>query len=225
MPFDFERRCVSLLADNGTERLLVHKGAFEDVLRHSTRYEAGGPGSLKPLDDAARGRVVELFQSLSLEGFRVLGIAWKQTARDHVRAVVDDESELVFAGFAAFEDPPKASAAAAVGALAGSGVTVKIVTGDNELVTQHVCAELGLPVTGVLTGEQIQAMTDPALAARAESVNLFCRVTPPPHRSRCQAAAWAREWRVGKTARPAVWNVRIVAAVAKSIPGLRCVAM
>ena len=102
----------------------------------------------------------------------------------------------MFAGLAAIEDPPKASAAAAVGALAGSGVTVKIVTGDNELVTQHVCAELGLPVTGVLTGEQIQAMTDPALAARAESVNLFCRVTPP-QKSRVIHALRSRRHVVG----------------------------
>ena len=63
--------------------------------------------------------------------------------------------------------------------MTASGVKVKVVTGDNELVTQHLCAELGLPVTGVLTGSEIQEMTDPALAARAEAVNLFCRVTPP----------------------------------------------
>ena len=176
--FDFERRRVSVLADDGRERLLVLKGAFEDVLEHSTRYEADGPAKLAPLDDAARGRVTRCFESLSREGFRVLGIAWKQTARDQVHAVVDDESELVFAGFAAFEDPPKDSAAEAVRALMTSGVAVKIVTGDNELVTQHVCAELGLPVTGVLTGSEIQAMNDPALAARAEGVNLFCRVAP-----------------------------------------------
>ena len=176
--FDFERRRVSVLADDGRERLLVLKGAFEEVLAHCTRYEADGPGSLLPLDDAARSSVAQYFESLSREGFRVLGIAWKQTTRDQVHAVVDDETELVFAGFAAFEDPPKASAAEAVRALTMSGVAVKVVTGDNELVTQHVCAELGLPVTGVLTGSEIQEMTDPALATRAEGVNLFCRVAP-----------------------------------------------
>jgi len=179
VPFDFERRCVSVLADDGGRRLLVHKGAFEDVLRHCTRYEASGPETLLPLDDAARDAVEQRFESLSRDGFRVLGIAWKETARDHPHAVVDDETELVFAGFAAFEDPPKASAADAVRALASSGVPVKIVTGDNELVTQHLCSELGLPVTGTLTGGEIAKMTDPALAVRAEEVNLFCRVTPP----------------------------------------------
>jgi len=157
----------------------VHKGAFEDVLRHCTRYEAAGPEDQRPLDDEARGAIQQRFESLSREGFRVLGIAWKETARDRPHVAKDDEKDLVFAGFAAFEDPPKASAADAVRTLASSGVQVKIVTGDNELVTQHLCAELGLPVTGLLTGSEMSAMTDPALAARVEAVNLFCRVTPP----------------------------------------------
>jgi Mg2+-importing ATPase len=177
--FDFERRRVSVLADNGRERLLVLKGAFEDVLSHSTRYEANGPHELLELDDAARHRIAECFESLSREGFRVLGIAWKETAGDQIHAVVNDETELIFAGLVAFEDPPKASAAEAVRALSANGVAVKVITGDNELVSQHVCAELGLGIIGVLTGAEIQEMTDPALAARAEGVNLFCRVTPP----------------------------------------------
>jgi Mg2+-importing ATPase len=179
VPFDFERRCVSVLADNGERRLLVLKGAFEDVMRHSTRYEADGPENLRPLDAQALAGIDERFESLSREGYRVLGIAWKETARDHPHAVVGDEAELVFAGFAAFEDPPKQSAAEAVRALAAAGVAVKVVTGDHELVAQHLCAELKLPVSGVLTGAEIQAMSDPALAARAEDVSLFCRVTPP----------------------------------------------
>jgi Mg2+-importing ATPase len=92
--------------------------------------------------------------------------------------VVGDEAALVFAGFAAFLDPPKESAKLALADLAAGGVAVKIVTGDNELVTQHVCAELGMPVLGVLTGTQIAQMDDQALLARVEQVNLFCRVAP-----------------------------------------------
>ena len=177
--FDFERRRVSALADNGSQRLLVLKGAFEDVLAHCTRYETNGPETLSPLDDQARQEISKRFEDLSREGFRVLGIAWKETPRDQVRAIVDDETELVFAGMAAFEDPPKPSAADAVRALRASGVTVKIVTGDNELVTQHICEELGLPPGKVLLGDDLQAMTDPELAARVDEVSLFCRVTPP----------------------------------------------
>ncbi|HET9952725.1 MAG TPA: magnesium-translocating P-type ATPase [Candidatus Eisenbacteria bacterium] len=178
VPFDFERRRVSVLADDGSRRLLVLKGAFEEVMRHVTAYEAGGEADVRPLDDAAASSLRARFDALSEEGFRVLGVAWKETPRTQEHARVVDETDLVFAGFAAFEDPPKPSAAAAVRDLAAAGVAVKIVTGDHELVTRHVCVELGLQVEGLLTGEEIEAMTGPALAARAEGTSLFCRVTP-----------------------------------------------
>ncbi|WER50450.1 magnesium-translocating P-type ATPase [Cupriavidus sp. WKF15] len=177
VPFDFERRRVSVLLDNGTTRLLVVKGAPEDILRLSVSYGLNGEADL-PLHEAARKGIDAQFEGLSKEGFRVLGIASRQVGMDHPHAVVGDETELVFAGFAAFLDPPKESAKAALAELAADGIAVKIITGDNELVTQHVFSQLGLPVVGVLTGAQIQQMDDPALAARVEQVNLFCRVAP-----------------------------------------------
>ncbi|KAI3601500.1 Mg(2+) transport ATPase, P-type (plasmid) [Cupriavidus necator H850] len=178
VPFDFERRRVSVLLDNGTTRLLVVKGAPEDILRLSVSYGLNGEAGLRPLNEAALKGINGQFEGLSKEGFRVLGIASRQVGMDHPHAVVGDEAELVFAGFAAFLDPPKESAKAALAELAADRVAVKIITGDNELVTQHVFAQLGLPVVGVLTGAQIQQMDDPALAARVEQVNLFCRVAP-----------------------------------------------
>ena len=178
VPFDFERRRVSVLLDNGAKRQLVVKGAPEDILRLSASYEADGEAGPQPLDAAALASINGVFEGLSKEGFRVLGIASKQVAKDHPHAVVSDETELVFAGFAAFLDPPKESAKGALAALAASGIAVKIVTGDNELVTQHICGQLGLTVTGVLTGTEIQQLDDQALQARAEQVNLFCRVAP-----------------------------------------------
>ncbi|QQX89283.1 magnesium-translocating P-type ATPase (plasmid) [Cupriavidus necator] len=178
VPFDFERRRVSVLLDNGTTRLLVVKGAPEDILRLSVSYGLNGEAVLRPLNEAALKGINGQFEGLSKEGFRVLGIASRQVGMDHPHAAVGDETELVFAGFAAFLDPPKESAKAALAELATDGVAVKIITGDNELVTQHVFAQLGLPVVGVLTGAQIQQMDDPALAARVEQVNLFCRVAP-----------------------------------------------
>lgn len=178
VPFDFERRRVSVLLENGMTRLLVVKGAPEDILRLSVSYEAGGEADLRPLDEAARGNVNAQFEGLSKEGFRVLGIAWRKVGLDHPHAVVSDETELVFAGFAAFLDPPKESAKEALANLAADRVEVKVITGDNELVTQHVFAQLGLPVCGVLTGTELQQMDDQALSARVEQVNLFCRMTP-----------------------------------------------
>ena len=144
VPFDFERRRVSVLLEQGGSRLLVVKGAPEDVLRLSTSVETE-PGSAEAMERAARQRLLGLFEQLGEEGFRVLAIAWREVGPDHPTAAVTDEVELVFAGFVAFLDPPKASAAAAIATLAASGVTVKILTGDNERVTRHVCGELGCP--------------------------------------------------------------------------------
>jgi Mg2+-importing ATPase len=178
VPFDFERRRVSVLLDDGRARLLVVKGAVEDVLRLSSYFEGDGPEDLRRLDRDARARIGARIDALARDGYRVLGIAWRQVERAHAHAVVGDESELVFAGVAAFLDPPKASAAAAIRALAASGVAVKVVTGDSELVTQHLCAQLGLPVARVLTGAEIARLDDPGLGAAVEDVTLFCRVTP-----------------------------------------------
>jgi Mg2+-importing ATPase len=177
VPFDFERRRVSVLLERPGARRLVVKGAPEDILRLCTHCEDRAGASV-PLDAAARGRIDALFDSLGQEGFRVLGIAWRDVAPDHPHAVISDESELVFAGFAAFLDPPKASAAQALKAMTASGVAVKIVTGDNEQVTRHVCSQLGVAIEGVLTGTDLAAMNDDALRARVEGVNLFCRVNP-----------------------------------------------
>jgi Mg2+-importing ATPase len=178
VPFDFERRRVSVLLDKGNGRLLVVKGASEEIVGLCTHYEEQGNDAQIALDDASRQRIHGEHIALEKEGFRVLGIAWRNVPPDHPHAVIGDEAELVFAGFAAFLDPPKASAGAALAALNESGVTVKIVTGDSELVTQHVCAQLNIPVIGVLTGKEIAQMDDSALRVRVETANLFCRVNP-----------------------------------------------
>jgi len=178
VPFDFERRRVSVLLDKGNGRLLVVKGASEEIIGLCTHYEEQGNTAQIPLDKASREQIHAQHIALEKEGFRVLGIAWREVPPDHPHAVIGDETELVFAGLAGFLDPPKASAGAALAALKDSGVMVKIVTGDSELVTQHVCAQLNIPVTGVLTGKEIEPMDDHALRARVEKTNLFCRVNP-----------------------------------------------
>ena len=178
VPFDFERRRVSVLLDKGDTRMLVVKGAAEEIVGLCTVYEETGTEVTPPLDKAALESIHAQHIALEKEGFRVLGIAWRKVPLDHPHAVVSDELELVFAGFAGFLDPPKESAGAALSALKESGVTVKIVTGDSELVTQHVCAQLNIPVTGVLMGKEIAQLDDSALRIRVETANLFCRVNP-----------------------------------------------
>lgn len=176
VPFDFERRRVSVLLERSGERELVVKGAPDDILKLCTAHEAGE--AQQPLDDAALAQVRATCHALEDEGFRVLAIAWRPVPPAHEHAVVNDESELVLVGFAAFLDPPKESAAGTLQALQQAGVAIKVVTGDSDRVTRHVCRTLGLPVQGVLTGAEIAQLSDEALRAQVETVNLFCRVNP-----------------------------------------------
>ena len=177
VPFDFERRRVSVLVRDADKRMLLVKGAPEDVLRLAIAWRTAD-GRAVPVDPAARAAIDACFSELGRQGFRVLGIATREVPPNHDHAAVDDESELVFEGFAAFLDPPKESAREALMKLAAVGVAVKIVTGDNELVTQYVCSQLDVPVHGLLTGGELEHLDDAALRVRAARTTLFCRMTP-----------------------------------------------
>ena len=180
IPFDFERRCVSILVDNGVQRWLVAKGAAEDIVRLCTHVELTTNAGLEQhnINNTDLQAIRDRYHALESDGLRVLGVAWREVPRDHAAAVVNDESALVLAGFAAFLDPPKESAAPALAKLQRAGVTIKVVTGDSELVTRHVCEQLDIEVTGVLTGKEIAQLDDQVLQRRVETANLFCRVNP-----------------------------------------------
>ncbi len=196
VPFDFERRCVSVLVDEDGHRPLIVKGAPENIIGLCTEMEDPALGTPVALDAGRRAALLKQFDAFGEEGFRVLAIAWRHFPNEHIHAAVADEQGLIFAGFAAFLDPPKASAAQAIAALCASGVTVKIVTGDNERVTHHVCAELGIPVEGTLLGTAMQTMDDQALSALVETTNVFCRVNPA-QKNRIILALRARGHTVG----------------------------
>ena len=177
VPFDFERRRVSVLVEHGAERHLIVKGAPEDLLRLSRRYE-DADGKVLPLDSETRRSFETTLDGLGAEGFRALGIARRVVDASHTTAAVGDESDLIFSGFAVFLDPPKASAGVTIQAMAAAGVSVKVLTGDNELVARHVFAEIGVPVTAVLTGDALTNLSDEALIGQLPRINLFCRVNP-----------------------------------------------
>lgn len=177
VPFDFERRRISILAEQAGVRRLIVKGAPEDLLRLSSRYE-DADGAEHPLDTATRQIFVATLDALGAEGFRTLAIASRAADAGTDTAAISDESDLVFSGFAVFLDPPKASAGATIAALAAAGVGVKVLTGDNEQVSQHVFREIGVEITGVLSGDDLTHLTDEALIGRLPRVNLFCRVNP-----------------------------------------------
>jgi Mg2+-importing ATPase len=177
VPFDFERRRVSVLVEHGAGRRLIVKGAPEDLLRLSERYE-DADGKILPLDPGTRRCFEITLDDLGAQGFRALGIASRLVDASHQTAAVGDECDLVFSGFAVFLDPPKASAGATIHAMTAAGVAVKVLTGDNERVARHVFAEIGVPVTGVLTGDALTHLSDEALIGQLPRVNLFCRVNP-----------------------------------------------
>ncbi len=176
VPFDFERRRVSVLLEKDGQRLLVVKGAPDEILRLCTHSVEGD--QVNELDSVARDRVRDVYHAQEIQGFRVLAIAHKAVAIDHPHAVVDDESALVLAGFAAFLDPPRESARHAVQTLMRAGVEIKVLTGDSERVTQHVCQVLDLPIKGVVLGSEIERLDQSGLQARLASANLFCRLNP-----------------------------------------------
>jgi Mg2+-importing ATPase len=177
VPFDFERRRVSILIERGGQAQLLVKGAPENLLQLSTKVEAKD-GTTSPLDAALRSQLAQAFEKLSEEGLRALAVAYKPMPAGHRAMAIADEADLIFAGFVAFIDPPKHEAAVVIRELAEAQVGVKILTGDNEHVTRHLCASLGLDVRGTLTGDQVAKLTDEALHSRVADTDLFCRLTP-----------------------------------------------
>ena len=176
VPFDFERRRVSVLVERDGQRLLIVKGAPEDILALCATCESGA--SIETLDAAGRAAIGSRIDAFGHQGLRVLAVATRQIDAAAPPMSVAAERDMVYAGFVAFLDPPKLSAAQALHDLHAQGVACKIVTGDNEAVTQHLAGVLGLTVRGVLTGHEIAHMDDAALGAAAVRCNLFCRVTP-----------------------------------------------
>lgn len=178
VPFDFERRRVSVLIDNGQKRILVVKGAPEDIFSLCTTYEGSQEKELLSLDVTIKETLKNRFDSLGKQGFRVLGIAWREVEKMHSHAVISDETQLVFSGFVTFLDPPKQTAKQALADLHKSGVSVKVITGDNEMVTKHICEQLDFSIRGVLTGADLLKMDDSSLLGQIDRINLFCRMTP-----------------------------------------------
>jgi P-type Mg2+ transporter len=175
IPFDFNRKRVSIVAQSGGQRLLITKGAPEEVLRVCTRCETGG--KISDLNHDMRDGIDQRFQQLSSDGFRVLGVAYKAVGIEG-SYTVQEESEMTFLGLMAFTDPPKATAKESLELLRQADVELKILTGDSDLVSVHVCTQLGLQVKGVVLGSQLSELHGDALARVVEEASIFARVTP-----------------------------------------------
>ncbi|MEM2293491.1 MAG: magnesium-translocating P-type ATPase [Nitrososphaerota archaeon] len=176
VPFDFVRRRLSIVVEYQNQRFMITKGAPEEVVMICSSYEVGEV--IANITDRVRKKIEQKYIELSAEGYRVLAVAYKHLREDKSVYTVNDEKEMVFLGFIAFLDPPKEKAKEALQLLKNAGIELKILTGDNELVTRKVCEHLGFNIKGIVTGSEIAKMHDDALARVVEEANVFCRVTP-----------------------------------------------
>jgi Mg2+-importing ATPase len=175
IPFDFERRCVSVVVKNSEKSFLITKGAPESILKISSTYQKDS--EKLPLTDDIGTSITQTFQRASESGLRVLAVAFKEIpTRESFQ--IEDEQSLTFAGFLTFADEPMETAAEALRVMAEDGVKVKILTGDNELVTRFVCDQVGLKSERIVLGDEIERMNDAALSHVAEEVNIFARLSP-----------------------------------------------
>ncbi|WP_288108986.1 magnesium-translocating P-type ATPase [Limnobacter sp.] len=177
IPFDFNRRRMSVVvSEREDHHELITKGAVEEVLSVCTHVRHGE--GVEPLSQVLLDRIRQVTGDLNEEGLRVVAVAAKEMPPRRENYGIADESGLTLIGYVAFLDPPKESTAPALEALAAHGVAVKVLTGDNELVTAKICREVGLEQRGVLMGGEIERMNDAELAKAVEDNNVFAKLTP-----------------------------------------------
>jgi len=194
IPFDFSRRLMSVVVETQSHmHRLICKGAPEEVFKRCSSFELDE--QTEPITDVLIQDLREEYETLSRDGFRVLALAYRDFS-PRTTYSKQDEVDLVLAGYVAFLDPPKETALEAVAALGAHGVSVKILTGDNELVSRTICQQVGIETTDVLLGSQVDAMSDLELGVAAEKVTLLARLTPG-HKQRVISALQQRKHVVG----------------------------
>jgi len=175
IPFDFERKRLSVVVERQSQRVLITKGAPEGIIPLLAGYLAGG--KTEAVGEEAIVRIRKASDALNGQGYRSLAVAYADVP---VRAdySVKDECNLILAGFLTFTDPPLPDAAEVLSALKQDGVEVKVISGDNDLVTARVCSQVGLSTEHIVTGDELPNMTDPALTHDVEETHVFARISP-----------------------------------------------
>ncbi len=176
VPFDFVRRRVSVVVEHERQRFFIAKGAPEEIAKVCSYCEL--EDKIFDLTEEFHRKIEQKYYDLSAEGFRVLAVSYKKLRKEKPVYSVNDESEMVFLGFVAFLDPPKETARESLQLLRNAGVELKILTGDNELVTRKVCEHLDFKIKDVVLGSEIAQMHDEALRRVVEEANVFARVAP-----------------------------------------------
>jgi Mg2+-importing ATPase len=175
IPFDFERRRLSVVVEHEFHRILITKGAPEGIIPLLSGYEL--ENKVEPISEDAAKRIRQKSDELNDQGYRTLAVAYVEVpARTNYS--VQDERNLILAGFLTFSDAPLPDAAQVLAALKQDGVEVKVISGDNDRVTAHVCTQVGIEPGKIITGEDLDRMTDPALSHDAEEARVFARISP-----------------------------------------------
>ena len=176
MPFDFERKIMSVVVEIDGRHRLIAKGAPEEIFRRCGRYEL--EDEILDIEDLILSDLKEECDNLSADGFRVLAVAYKDIENKKNIYSKEDEQDLILKGYAAFLDPPKPSTKRAILALKKLGVEVKVLTGDNELVARKICSEVGLDVKGLVTGDKLNKLSDVELNDLVRTTTVFARMSP-----------------------------------------------
>jgi len=176
IPFDFSRKIMSVVVNVDDRHRLISKGAPEDIFKRCTKYEL--EGEVLDMEALILSDLREEYDKLSANGFRVLAVAYKDTDINKDVYSKDDEKDLVLKGYVAFLDPPKPSAKQAILALKKLGIEFKVLTGDNELVTKKICTDIGIEFTKIVTGEEVENLSDKDLEGLVKTTNVFARMAP-----------------------------------------------
>jgi Mg2+-importing ATPase len=176
IPFDFQRKRMSVIIEYEDSHVMITKGSVEDVYNACGSYQLDD--EVLPLIDVIKRDLMEEYERLSKSGYRVLAVAYKEFPKDKTVFSTKDENDLVLLGYLAFFDPPKDSAAKALAGLTKMGVAIKILTGDNELVTQKICGDVGLDSSSVITGGQLAGLDEAGVTDAAEKHTVFARLSP-----------------------------------------------
>jgi Mg2+-importing ATPase len=176
IPYDFFRKRMSIVVEAQDERKFITKGAPEEMSDCVSFYR--DDGQVRPYTEEIKNKSFALYHELSQEGYRVLSVATKIVEAD--REIYDkaEESGMIFEGFVAFLDPPKKDVREVIGQLYELGVSIKIITGDNELVAKKICHEVGIREASIMLGRDLDNLSDEALKVRVEAVNIFARCSP-----------------------------------------------
>jgi len=176
LPFDFQRRRMSVVVDYEDDHVLICKGAVEEIYECCSHYQIGD--EVFPLIPMIRDNLFEEVDRLNKDGFRVLGVAYQEFSRKKAIFATTDERNLILLGYIAFYDPPKTSALEAIGQLREAGVKVKVLTGDNALVTRKVCRDVNFAVEKIVSGAELTALSELDFKQAVEEVDVFVKLSP-----------------------------------------------